>query len=251
MSLVKFTIDNRETIKDDLKKIIPDAQCSNLEIGDYQYSVDNSLFLIIERKTISDYAASIKDHRNREQKKRLLGNKGNAFVLFLVEGDLTSNNSSFRYNKVDKNTIISSIVNTITRDNINVFHTSNKTETIFFLKSIYKKLSKQGLTFLNKKTTHSEDLVTTCIQQNKSNNIDPKICFQMILNCIPKVSNTISKRIISNYDNINQFIKVVENIDKCNRVKELVKLKSKDVNTKERNISKTAIENIIHYIGID
>ena len=69
MNIVNFYIDNRESIKNNLIELIPSAECKNLPIGDYQYLVDGNSFLIIERKTVADYAASIKDRRNREQKK--------------------------------------------------------------------------------------------------------------------------------------------------------------------------------------
>ena len=70
---MELIIDNRETIKDyfqdkDYVKI------KNLDIGDYIFKYDDKDILIIERKTIEDYAASIKDGRHREQKQRLLSN---------------------------------------------------------------------------------------------------------------------------------------------------------------------------------
>ena len=57
-----------ENIKDLLIEIIPEAKLENLEIGDYIFKLDDKPFLIIERKTVNDYAASILDHRSREQK---------------------------------------------------------------------------------------------------------------------------------------------------------------------------------------
>lgn len=250
MHSVKIYLDNRESIKDKLSELIPnDAVFKNLLIGDYQYIVDNIIFLIIERKTITDYAASIKDHRNREQKKRLLANKGDAHILYLIEGDLTKNNDSYHFNKVDKNTIISSIINTITRDKINVFHTKDKNETIFFLKSIYDKLLKQGITFLDNKSNHSDDLINTKLLQNKSDNIDPKICFRMMLNCIPNVSNKISYRLSDKFNNINNMIVYIKNLNKENRIEYLTNLKMND-DKNSRKINKKSIKNIITYLGI-
>ena len=65
--MVELVIDNRENIKDLLIENIPEAKLENLEIGDYIFKLDDKPFLIIERKTVNDYAASILDHRSREQ----------------------------------------------------------------------------------------------------------------------------------------------------------------------------------------
>ena len=135
--MVEFIIDNREKIKDILQEKIKDATCRNLEIGDYLFQMNSKPFLIIERKTISDMAASIRDGRNREQKKRLTNYNTDCNVIYLIEGDLTMNNKCFNYNKIDKYTIVSSIINTIIRDKLQVFHTSDENETIFILESIY------------------------------------------------------------------------------------------------------------------
>ena len=69
--MVELIIDNRENIKELLLESVPDAKFENLEIGDYVFKIDEKPFLIIERKTITDYAASIVDSRSREQKKRM------------------------------------------------------------------------------------------------------------------------------------------------------------------------------------
>ena len=243
--MVKLIIDNRESIKNKFDEL-DNVEIKSLLIGDYQFLIDNQIFVIIERKTISDYAASIKDGRLREQKKRLMANVGNAFILYLVEGDLTKNNSSYKYNKVDKNTIISSIVNTMIRDNINVFHTSNKDETIFFLKSLLTKFEKQGKSFINNKTKYSEDFVNC--SKVKSANMTPDICFQMILNCIPTISNKISERLVSKFSNLYNFILYMEEIDSENRLEEIINIRMDD-NDKSRKISKTAAKNIITYLG--
>ena len=145
MVQVNFYIDTREHTSKELLNSIPDAILTNLEIGDYRIDVSGETVLIIERKTINDYASSILDGRNREQKKRLISNYSNQQIVYLIEGDLTKDNSNFKYNKVSKETIISSVINTMVRDNIHVFHTSGMDETIAFLTMTYNKFKKQGI----------------------------------------------------------------------------------------------------------
>jgi ERCC4-type nuclease len=244
--MVSLIVDNRENIKELLQKKITNISFENLLIGDYCFKIDNEPFLIIERKTITDYAASIKDGRNREQKKRLLSQ--NMHKLYLVEGNLLKDNSSFSYNKVDKHTIISSIINTIIRDKINVFHTSDVNETIFFIESIYRKLEKQGKTFIDNKSTYSQDLINT-VNISKKKNIDPNISFQMMMNCIPGISTKVSSRLSSIYKTLKDFIEALDKIETNElRIKFIQDIRLENEN-KSRKISKNVAENIINYLG--
>tara|TARA_Y100000385_G_C13071779_1_gene629399 strand:- start:662 stop:1435 length:774 start_codon:yes stop_codon:yes gene_type:complete len=248
--MVSLLIDNRENIKDLLLENIPDAQLKNLEIGDYVFTINEKPFLIIERKTVTDYAASIVDARGREQKKRLIANKDNANIMYLVEGDLKKDNQSFKYNKVDRHTIISSIINTMYRDKLQVFHTANVMETIFFIESIYKKLIKQGNSFLENKSSYETDLINT-VKSTKKKNMTPEITFQMILNCIPGISNKVSKRIASKFTTPKNMITELLNIENKNDRLEFIKNIKMSDDEKAKKISKTVAENIIVYLGLN
>lgn len=248
--MVSLLIDNRENIKDLLLENIPDAQLKNLEIGDYVFTINEKPFLIIERKTVTDYAASIVDARGREQKKRLIANKDSANIMYLVEGDLKKDNQSFKYNKVDRHTIISSIINTMYRDKLQVFHTANVMETIFFIESIYKKLIKQGNSFLENKSSYEADLINT-VKSTKKKNMTPEITFQMILNCIPGISNKVSKRIASKFTTPKNMITELLNIENKNDRLEFIKNIKMSDDEKAKKISKTVAENIIVYLGLN
>lgn len=248
--MVSLLIDNRENIKDLLIENIPDAQLKNLEIGDYVFTINEKPFLIIERKTVTDYAASIVDARGREQKKRLIANKDNANIMYLVEGDLKKDNQSFKYNKVDRHTIISSIINTMYRDKLQVFHTANVMETIFFIESVYKKLIKQGNSFLENKSSYETDLINT-VKSTKKKNMTPEITFQMILNCIPGISNKVSKRIASKFTTPKNMITELLNIENKNDRLEFIKNIKMSDDEKAKKISKTVAENIIVYLGLN
>jgi ERCC4-type nuclease len=248
--MVSLLIDNRENIKDLLIENIPDAQLKNLEIGDYVFTINEKPFLIIERKTVTDYAASIVDARGREQKKRLIANKDNANIMYLVEGDLKKDNQSFKYNKVDRHTIISSIINTMYRDKLQVFHTANVMETIFFIESINRKLIKQGNSFLENKTSYETDLINT-VKSTKKKNMTPEITFQMILNCIPGISNKVSKRIASKFTTPKNMITELLSIENKNDRLECIKNIKMSDDEKAKKISKTVAENIIVYLGLN
>lgn len=247
--MVELIIDNRENIKELLKERIPTVIFENLLVGDYEFRINSKPFIIIERKTISDYAASIIDSRGREQKKRLISNKDTANIMYLIEGDITKDNCSFKYNKVNKHTIVSSIINTMYRDNIQVFHTSNVMETMFFLESILHKLTKQSETFLEKKSSYSDDLINT-VKINKGSNMTPEVGFKMMLNCIPAVSNKVSSRIVEKYPSMCLLIDALKTVDDNDARIEFIKNIKMGDEDGSKKISKTAANNIITYVGL-
>lgn len=244
---VQLIVDNRENIKEILHDKIENVEFKNLCIGDYCFRIDEEDFLIIERKTIADYAASIRDGRNREQKKRLKSQP--IKFIYLVEGNLTKDNSSFSYNKVNKDTIVSSIINTIMRDDIQVFHTNDINETIFFIESVYKKLDKQGKTFLENKTNYTQDIIET-VKISKKNNMNQNISFQMMMNCIPGISTKVSTRLGNKFSNIKTFLETLDKIEEDKRVNYIQELKTDDTE-KARKISITVAKNIIEFLGFN
>ena len=85
MDNLELVIDQREQ---KIKKLwTGDATYEALDIGDFVFRCGNETILIIERKTASDLAASIRDGRNREQKARLLHSGiSRDRIMYLIEG---------------------------------------------------------------------------------------------------------------------------------------------------------------------
>ena len=71
---MKLLIDNRESIKELFIDSEINIVFDNLLLGDYIFKHNDQDIIIIERKTVEDYANSIRDGRHREQKSRLLSN---------------------------------------------------------------------------------------------------------------------------------------------------------------------------------
>jgi len=191
-------IDNRETIKNSFNNIDDTYKIfENLDLGDYLFLHNNLPVVIIERKTVSDWCASIKDGRYHEQKERLLANYSKSQILFLVEGCLITGNTSERFNKVSHDTLISSIMNTMFRDELHVIHTTNSSETIFFIESIFRKIKKNGINWCDSKTIkggYSETLINELVPKKKDN-LTPEIVYLSMLCCIPGFSMGIAKQI--------------------------------------------------------
>jgi len=94
-------IDNRERKLIKLMKALKNDFDYNFEIivevldlGDIIIYDDNVEKLIIERKSLSDLAASLKDGRYSEQSYRLNGMKiHNHNIVYLIEGDIHNYNN--------------------------------------------------------------------------------------------------------------------------------------------------------------
>ena len=135
----------------------------------------NSSELYIERKSISDLLASIKDGRYEEQSYRLNGlNHHNHNVIYLIEGDVNKVNRFKESNHMEKLTIYSAIVSLNYYKGFSVIRTFNMEETAIFLCNSLAKLNKER----NKKNAfykNVKDVVDTRgtpVLQNIEQNIE-------------------------------------------------------------------------------
>lgn len=126
----------------------------NLPIGDIIISNGTEERLIIERKSISDLMASIKDGRYEEQSYRLSGiNHPNHNIIYLIEGDVNRVNR-FRENQhIEKLTLYSAIFSLNYTKGFSVIRTFSIDETAIFLCNTTNKLTKSELE--NKKAYYS------------------------------------------------------------------------------------------------
>lgn len=172
-------VDSHEPIeiKNGLKDV--NTRCEQLNVGDFIYQdVNKNIQLVIERKTICDLQASIVDGRFREQRQRLL--ELNSKVIYIIEGKMVNNNC-----------ISGALENMALYHNICIIPTMDIHQTIYVLKSLYKKVSKEyiqpSLSLFNGRKRGE--------QLNKSN-------LEFMLETISGVSPAISKAIYNKYPTI-------------------------------------------------
>ena len=202
--IIKF--DNREK---DLIKLFELKEhhftLENLDIGDIQFvdSKTNEILILIERKTLADLCASIKDGRYKEQKERMLHSiKKNIRKIILIEGE------SIEKFTLPQSTYSSVIINTMIRDNIHIHICKNINETVQFIENIILQLPKYYSDLQNEiileqpKTFQNEYNCST----TKKENITQKICFRNMLSQIPGISNSIASVFVEKYGNMENFI---------------------------------------------
>lgn len=186
-----IVVDSRE--KADFSDISSEKKM--LDIGDFHILVENGEDpkLIVERKTVADYSASIKDGRLHEQEFRM--KECGVQCVYIVEGNLNEDYG------IDPEAIKNSTVNKVIHSGIPVFYSS----TLETTKSILKRLEKSVLSkdkSLEKRSTYlSNSKIKKCTESNS---------FEMILMTIPGVSNTTAGVIKNQYGTLPNLMKELE-----------------------------------------
>lgn len=241
---IEFIVDTRETIRKQIHTAFPEAIFKPLEVGDYQFNVNGYPFLVLERKTLADYAASIRDGRHREQKKRLQVLIPLTKVMYLVEGIVESNRID-HFTKVSHETMVSSMFNTMIRDGIHVLRTSSVQETMTILRFVYSKLAKQGTSFVHMtQTTHQQDLLQQA-KPTKKDNYTPELGFQMMLQCVPGISMKWAQHLASKFVSMSALVKQLSVLSHDQQIHRLLSCPLDG-----RKLSKTAAHQLLSWLGV-
>ena len=249
---MKITIDLRE--KDLLKKIVPlcndlnlkmSIQAELLELGDVIISDDDGEeLLIIERKTIKDLAASIKDGRYEEQSFRLNNMViPNHNIIYLIEGDLNFYNQ--RHARMPKKTLYSAMFCLNYYKGFSLVRTFSVQETAEYILRMTDKLSRENNVFGYYNGGDKNLIKNYCevVKKVKKNNITPDNIGSILLSQIPGISSVTSLVIMKQFGSLYTLMKAVEKNRHC-----LDALSYETKSGKTRHISKTCIENIIKYL---
>ena len=274
---MKIKIDNRE--QELLKHIreliinIPlfkdlEVQIENLPLGDIIISNNVEDKLIIERKSINDLAASIKDGRYEEQSYRLNGlNHPNHNIIYLIEGDINRVNR-FKDNKMEKLTLYSSIFSLNYYKGFSVIRSFSIDESAIFICNSANKLRKgesenkeayyqnnQNNTSILKTILSEENEQTneelTCadkdyvsvVKKIKKDNITPDNIGEIMLCQIPGISSVTSVAIMSKFKTLPNLITQIQENENC--LKDISYTNSKN---QVRKINKTCLVNLVKFL---
>ena len=220
-------------------------EVENLPIGDIILSKSESDLVIIERKSINDLVASIKDGRYKEQSYRLQGSpfpKHN--IMYLIEGDA-------RHHK-DKQMIYSSM------SSIHYFHGFSVTRSFSIDESAYmicnmaykiNKSSNQNGYYcgndLTKSKEENQENYCSVVKKVKKYNITVDNIGEIMLCQIPGVSSHTAKAIFQNFKSMSELIQSIQENESC-----LDNIGTVDSKNKFRKISKTTKEKIIQFLKV-
>lgn len=244
---VDFKVDNREG---DIKKIFTakyphiNVSYENLVHGDFTIDVDGNLIVLVERKTLSDLAASIKDGRYHNQKSRLLETYPHTIIYYLIEGkfDFDDSDGSMFMNGISKKGIVSAVINMMVRDKIKVIWTNNMSETVSFLLAVISRVTEDP-----SKYTDDTKQNVQIVHKNKSSSITRDNFFEIQLCQVPDVSSKTAKAISSHFNrSMKDFYDKLGGLDEQEKLKLLKDIYIEDNSGKKRRISEKVVKNIIH-----
>ena len=201
-----------------------------LELGDILIEHPNRQILI-ERKTIADFHASITDGRYKNQKLRLLEwrnktDEGRKNIIYLFEEKQGDNKDRAYWG---------ALVNMILRDNIGVIQCDGMVRTAQIITDIKKKLDEDKFDELE---GGGRNISLEGYAKGKYNT--PKHCYLGQLSLIPGISPAIAEKIAEKYPNMRALL---DGIDDMN-VKELGNIRI----TEKRRLGDKLAEKIHSYI---
>lgn len=237
--MTSLHIDNRER---DLLSILTDVhlQTSNLELGDCIIKHNDITLLVIERKTWSDLAASIKDGRYHNQKKLLIKKYPINTIYYIIEGSEDYSDKEICMNGISKKILLSCIYNTMIRDNIKVFRTMSLFETSELIRGIYSRISDDPSKYMISDNQIIEEQIVKKIVKT------PEEYFIRSLCQVPGVSLKTAKAIAEKYHTFPNFIKIVSESDQ--KLKLLKEITTKSTKGAVRKISDSVAQSLIDFI---
>jgi ERCC4-type nuclease len=219
--------------------------------------VNQKDLLIIERKSLSDLAASIKDGRYEEQSYRLNGiPHHNHNIIYLIEGDLTRFNT-FK-ERTDKLTLYSAMISINYFKGFSVMRTISLEETAMLVCATAYKLGKDKTRnpFYSCHATSDEcidegarlpdaklpDEYCTVVKKVKKENITSENIGEIMLCQIPGISSNTAIAIMSQFKTLPNLIKSIQENQEC-----MNNICTQDANGKSRKISKSVIATLVQY----
>jgi crossover junction endonuclease MUS81 len=209
---MKVIIDEREA---SLYELCLTHECLNketillekrvLQLGDILFMSDDetTTFLCIERKSLQDLLASIKDGRYSEQSYRLTNCFPNPHnVVYLLEGMLSTVN--------DKKLVISCIASLNYFKGFSVHRTVSLAETAMYILCMADKMAREFKKGGTPKVPLNPPLESTdycdVVKVSKKANITKENIGQMILMQIPGISSTTAIEIMKPFSSFLEFV---------------------------------------------
>jgi ERCC4-type nuclease len=196
---MKLVVDTREHKLHNL--ITCPFEIEQLHIGDACIKQGDTVLIAIERKTVDDLAASIKDGRFKEQLMRL--QSCGAQVAYVIEGHKGYMDDGF-VNGLPLKAINSTLYKLQFKYKIPCFHTGNTFGTATLLAGLLSRFE-TGKHEEWGESPSTEDYTNAAIKPIKKENLTTELAFIQQLCCIPGISSAKAKLILSELKCANMF----------------------------------------------
>lgn len=258
--MIKIVLDERETLLYD--RCVSLLQTENLTekidiskqvlpIGDIIIrSIENKDLIIIERKSLGDLLASIKDGRYKEQSHRLTHSSEIPChnIIYLIEGVIS------QLNPKEKKIVYSSITSLNIFKGFSVFRTGSLNETGEWIIRMTEKLQREledGKQMClsesageKKESQEKGEPENYCnfVKKVKKENITPENIGEIILSQIPGISSVNAIAIMKPFSSFAEFMQKIK--DEPEYLENIVL----ENNGKKRKINKSNAENIKRFL---
>lgn len=239
---VRLVIDNRERELLPLLSAVPHG-LENLELGDIAFrDPDGTVIALFERKTWNDLAASIKDGRYHNQKKRLLESYPAHKLGYIIEGPGDfADTEDVLINGITKKTMLSCVYNTTLRDGVRVFRTLSIGDTVSLVTGLMSRLVDDPTVF-GEGGPPDEQIVKHTVRT-------PGEFFLRALCQVPGVSKKTASSIVDRYGTVYGFVGGFSGISSpAEKLKALKEITTVDTKGKQRRISGNVAKALLEFI---
>lgn len=237
------------------------TRTESLAIGDIILSSDDGKtdYIVFERKSLADLAASIRDGRYKEQSHRLqaIPAMHNHNVVYIIEGDLARYNE--RFSKISKKAIYSAMCSLNYYKGFSVVRTMSILETYELIHHYADKLSVSpapygyyhAVTEANSDESESvprDDAQSSyCsvlkVKQVKCENITPQNIGEIMLCNIPGVSSKTAAAVVKKYPTLRSLMEALQTSGNGDCLED-IRLET------QRKLSKQCIQNIYNFLMV-
>jgi len=250
---MKIILDDREqqlyhlvNEKNEILDLKLTIEKKTLPLGDIVFVDDDGKeLLIVERKSLSDLVASIKDGRYDEQSYRLIHSSGlyRHHIMYLIEGGMSQ-----VLNPTEKKMIYSSMLTLQLYKGFSIMKTTSIHETAEWIIYSANKLSsmvKKGHELWSPESAIIEQVPSnycSVVKKTKKDNVTPENIGEIILCQIPGISSVSAITIMKEFKTISNLIDKVKEDPYC--LNGIVC----ETKGKQRKLGKNVIQNIVAYL---
>lgn len=170
--------------------------------------------ILIERKTISDYCQSLRSQHYQNQKSRMMSfrDQTGCHTTLVVEGYYEERDISPNIYGTPLSTLEQAFTSIQYRDRFVVQHVENTYFHAEYIMKILKSYEKYKLyegNYSDKDENLRKDFMES-LKARKKMNVDPEMCYKLMISNIPDISVTIAEKISEQYPNMKTLIEHME-----------------------------------------
>jgi ERCC4-type nuclease len=201
--MVRLFVDHRERWwteaeqEDDVEQSDIQVEWMTLDLGDFMIESDGEQVMLIERKTVKDLWASLRDGRFREQLHRIRQNPPVLKPLYIIEGSINFfEEKLYGFDDVEMTSMRSACRNLMIRDRIPVIFTSNTRMTRNAILDMCAAIASSPHRYGSSVTANTTPYVAPKKASVKN---DSRSMVISMLTCFPRVSQNIAATIVDYY----------------------------------------------------